>query len=151
MPVLVYVACQLAGCAHIPESHIPLGGAPDNDLTQVAQIVEDPEHPLLLRGLDGVALRSLRVPSAFTNYAYLVRPGRHVLWVVNAPYGYPIFPQKLRCYVVHAELAQGTRYRLKEDSRAKRALLLKDDTGAAVSAGELVDEPWVFARDCRWP
>jgi hypothetical protein len=28
--------------------------------------------------------------------------------------------------------------------------LLKEDTGETVSLGELVDEPWIFARECKW-
>ena len=148
--VLVTVAFWLSGCTHISGSFISLDGSPGNDLSLVAQIVEDADYPVLLRGLDGIPLKSVRVPNDFNKYAYLMKPGHHVFWVMNAPYGHPLVPQKIRCYVIQVELEQSTRYRLKEDSVIKRALLLRDDTGAVVSIGQLVDEPWVFLRSCRW-
>ena len=148
--VLVLGAFWLSGCAHISESFIPIDDSPVNDLSLVAQIVEDPDYPVLLRGLDGIPLKSVRVQNDFFRYAYLLKPGHHVLWVMNAPYGHPLVPQKMRCYVIEAELGQGARYRLKEDIGMKKALLLRDDTGATVSSGQLVDEPWVFLRSCRW-
>lgn len=140
----------LIGCGHISESLIPLDGSPVNDLSQVAQIVEDAAYPALLRGVDGIPLKSVRVSNDFYRYAYIIKPGHHVFWLMNAPYGHPLVPQKIRCYVMQATLMQGTRYRLKEDTDKKLALLLKDEAGEVVSIGELVDEPWVFSRSCRW-
>ena len=150
VPVLLSVAFWLSGCAHVSESFIPLDGPPVNDLSQVAQIVEDADHPVLLRGLDGIPLKPVRVSHDFYKYAYVVQPGHHVFWGMNAPYGHPLVPQRIRCYIIQAEVAQGTRYRLKEDVRLKKPLLLRDDTGETVSIGQLVDEPWVFLRSCRW-
>lgn len=151
VPALVLVVFWLGGCTRIPVSFIPLDGAPANDLSQVVQIVQDEDSPVLLRGLDGIPLEFVRVPNDFNKFTYLIKPGRHVLWVTNVPYGHPLIPQKWRCYVVQApELAQGTRYRLREDVGEKKALLLRDDTGATVSTGQLVDEPWIFWRGCRW-
>jgi hypothetical protein len=148
--VLVPAAFWLIGCAHISESRIPLDGSPVNDLSQVAQIVEDADYPALLRGVDGIPLKSVRVSNDFYKYVYLIKPGHHVFWLMNAPYGHPLVPQRIRCYVIQAELTQGTRYRLKEDIGKKLALLLTDDTGEMVSIGQLVDEPWVISRSCRW-
>lgn len=150
MSVLLPLAFWLIGCAHISESLIPLDGSPIDDPSQVAQIVEDANYPVLLRGLDGVPLESVRVSNAFYKYAYLVKPGHHVFWGMNAPYPHPLVPQRIRCYVIQAEVEQGVRYRLKEDIRLKRPLLLRDDTGETLSIGQLVDEPWVFLRSCRW-
>jgi hypothetical protein len=48
------------------------------------------------------------------------------------------------------ELVHGGRYLLKEDVEAKKALLVITATGEVVSTGELVDEPWVFIKDCTW-
>jgi hypothetical protein len=48
------------------------------------------------------------------------------------------------------ELAPGTHYRLEEDLGAKKARLLRQDTGEVVSTGELVDQSWVFERGCKW-
>lgn len=148
--LLVPAASLLIGCAHVPETPIPLDGSPVNDLSQVAQIVEDADAPTLLRGVDGIPLKSIRVSNDFYHYAYLIKPGRHVFWLMSAPYGHPFLPQRIRCYVMQTELVQGARYRLKEDRGSKLALLLTDDTGKRVSTGQLVDEPWVFSRSCRW-
>lgn len=79
-----------------------------------------------------------------------MKAGQHLFWVMNLPYGHPLIPQKMRCYVIEAELAQGALYRLKEDIDMKRALLVRNDTGEKVAIGRVVDEPWVFLRSCRW-
>jgi len=69
---------------------------------------------------------------------------------MNMPYGHPLIPQKIRCYVIEAQLAAGTRYRLEEDSGNKEARVLRDDNGERVASGRLADEPWVFSGSCRW-
>jgi hypothetical protein len=112
--------------------------------------VEDENHPALLRGLDGVRFSSMKVPSLFSNYAYVIGPGNHVFWVKGTPYPHPLIPQRIRCYTLHVELAPGERYLLKEEEDANRALLLRADTGEVEAIGKLVDEPWVFIRDCNW-
>jgi hypothetical protein len=147
---LLLFALLVAGCAHFQMTLVPLDGSETNDLSRVSLIMEDEGFPLLLRGLDGVPLKSMRVPSAFGKYAYVVSPGRHVLWVKGAPYPHPLLPQRIRCYVLDVELAQGARYLLKEEVTAKKALLLVGATGKVESTGELVDEPLVFVRDCKW-
>ena len=144
------VSCFLAGCAHVPESRVSLDGSQITDLTKVALIEEDKSHPALLRGLDGVELDSMRIPNAFGQYVYVVSAGRHALWVTDMPYGHPLIPQRRRCYTIRADLSKGVRYRLKEDANMKKALLVRTDTGETVSTGELVDEPWVFSRPCKW-
>jgi hypothetical protein len=52
--------------------------------------------------------------------------------------------------VIQVELVQGTRYRLRKNVDAKKALLLRDERGETEAIGKLVDEPWVFSRDCHW-
>lgn len=140
----------LIGCANISESLVPLDDSPVNDLTHVAKIVEDASYPALLRGVDGSPLKSVRVSNDFYKYAYLIKPGHHVFWLMNAPHGHPLVPQRIRCYVMQVELKQGARYQLKEDAGKKLAFLLADGTDEVLSIGQLVDEPWVFLRSCRW-
>jgi hypothetical protein len=145
--VLALIGGCLAGCATSP-SLIPLDGAPADDLSLVAGLREDFES-LLLRGVD-------RMPTPIylplrTQVVFLIKPGRRILWAKNVPYPYPLIPQKIRCYVIDAELAAGVLYRLEEDAERKTALLQRDDTRQLVASGPLVDEPWIFAADCRWP
>jgi hypothetical protein len=150
--LLALLAFGLHGCAHVSQSSIPLDGAPVNDLSKVAVLVEDHDRPLLLRGLDGVPLNSMRVPSVVSNYQYLLKPGPHVLWVRDVPYGHPVIAlfERAHCYVMEVELASGMRYRIKEDTEMKSALLLEDETGRTVAVGRLVDEPWIPERGCQW-
>jgi len=109
--------------------------------------MEDQHHPVLLRGLDGVPIKSMRGTSAFGEHAYVMRAGTHVFWAKSVAYPHPLIPQRIRCYVLHVELVQGGRYLLMEDVEAKKALLVITATGEAVSIGKLVDEPWVFMKE----
>lgn len=140
----------LASCAHAPMSLVSLDGSQTSDLSRVSAVMEDQHHPVLLRGLDGVAVKSMRVPSALGEYAYVMSAGTHVLWTKSVAYPHPLIPQRIRCYILRVELVQGGWYLLKEDVKAKRAFLAIAATGEVVSTGELVDEPWVFMKDCKW-
>ncbi|MFA7382334.1 MAG: hypothetical protein WC001_02690 [Desulfurivibrionaceae bacterium] len=111
--------------------------------------MEDQHHPVLLRGLDGVPVKSMMVPNALWEYAYVISAGTHVFWAKSGA-SYPLIPQRIRCYLLHVELAPGGRYLLKEDAKEKKAFLVITATGEIVSTGELVDEPWVFMKDCTW-
>ncbi len=66
------------------------------------------------------------------------------------PYPIPLLPQRIRCYEIEVELTQGAQYVLREEAGAKRTLLLTADTGTVEATGRLVDEPWIFERDCKW-
>ncbi len=146
----ILVTLTLAGCAHIPVSLVSLDGSPTDNLSRVAVVAESETHPALLRGLDGAALNTMRVPNELGKYAYVLNPGHHLFWLKSVPYPNPLIPQHLRCYTLTVELAPGMRYLLEEDVGAKRASLVRRDTGEVVSTGELVDQPWVFERDCKW-
>jgi len=111
--------------------------------------MEDENRPALLRGLDGVPFVSMRVPNPLGKYAYVISPGKHVLWVKGMPYPHPLIPQRVHCYSLRADLAPGGRYLLKEED-ANSVLLLRADTDAVEATGKLVDEPWIFMRDCKW-
>jgi len=147
---LLLALAWLTGCSHAPPSLVPLHDAPVNDLSRVARLHENTKHPLLLRGLDGRPLDTLRVPSAFSHYDYVVQAGRHRLWLKSMPYGHPFVPQRVRCYVIDAEFAGGMRYLLEEDTREASARLLRDDTGEPVASGRMIDETWVFSGSCSW-
>ena len=148
--IFLLIAMLLIGCAGISRTLISLDGSRTDDLTVVALITEDQNFPVLLRGLDGMAVKSMRIPNPYGRYAYVMGAGKHVLWLKSAPYPHPLIPQRLYCYTMSAELHPGVSYYLKEDVGKKQALLLREDSGETVSTGELVDEPWVFQRDCRW-
>jgi len=150
--MLVLVSLWLNGCAHVSQTLISLDGSPVTDLSKVAVVVEDADHPLLLRGLDGHPVDSMRVPNAFANYAYLMKSGHHEFWVRDLPVGHPVWAtfERIRCYVIEAELERGMKYRLKEDTDRKIALLLSHETGIAIATGQLVDEPWIVSRGCQW-
>jgi len=151
LPTLALAVSLLGGCAHSPPSLIPVNDAPLDDPARVARLNERAKIPLLLRGVDQQPLESLRTPASWNDYDYVLKAGKHTLWVKSMPYGYPPIPQRIRCYVIEVELVGGMRYRLMEELSPKRALLLRADTGEQVASGPLVDEPWVFSRTCRWP
>jgi hypothetical protein len=94
----------------------------------------------------------MRVPNAFSKYAYLMKTGPHIFWLRDVPYGHPAVAvfERVHCYVMEVDLAQGMQYRLREDAARKSALLLDDATRETVAIGQLVDEPWVPSRDCQW-
>lgn len=149
--VLVLIVWFLGGCAVSSPSLIPIDGAPAHDLSLVAGLREDFAQTLLLRGLDRMPT-SMHLPGPGSSQAiYLIKPGRHMLWAKNVSYGPPMIPQKIRCYVIEAELLAGVLYYLEEDAGGKNARLLRDDSRQVVASGPLVDEPWIFASDCRWP
>lgn len=147
---LLLLTMLIASCAHTPMSLVSLDGSQTNDLSRVSLITEDHDNPALLRGVDGTPLKSLRIPSALGEYAYVMSAGNHVLWVKGTPYPHPLIPQRIRCYVLHVALVPGGRYVLREDVAAKKAFLVRTETGEIESTGGMVDEPWVFARDCKW-
>jgi hypothetical protein len=148
--MFLLVASLLTGCAHVQVSLISLDGSQTTDLNKVALIIEDQNHPALLHGVDGVPLKTMRIPSAFEKYAYVLSGGRYVFWLAGMPYPHPLIPQRRRCYTMKVELIKGVRYLLKEEVGTKKALLMREDTRETVSIGNLVDEPWVFLRGCKW-
>lgn len=150
LAVLAITTCCLFGCTHEPPSLIPLDGSSVNNISAVAQVVEDRDFPIILRGLDGVLLKGIRVQTPFNKYTYVMQAGPHIFWGISSPYPHPLIPQRIRCYVIEATLVEGMKYRLVEEAGVKNALLVNDTTGENVAIGKLVDEPWVFERGCRW-
>ena len=148
---LVFAVSGLGGCAHAPPTLIAVNDAPLDDTARVARLNENAPHPLLLRGVDHQPLASLRTPAGWKDYDYVLTAGRHTLWLKSMPYGHPLLPQRIRCYVIDVELLGGMRYRVQEDPGHTQALLLRTDTGEQLASGPLVDAPWMFSRQCRWP
>lgn len=145
------LAVLAAGCAALSQSVISVDGASPEHPDSTARIAIDTENPVLLRAVDEKYLSGIQVSSRLRSYTYVLRQGTHVLWVTSAPYGLPLVPQRLGCYVIDAEFSAGSSYLLRFDG-ARRAPVLTHSAGAAPEvAGLLVDEPFVLERGCNWP
>jgi hypothetical protein len=138
------------GCAPLTHKIISLDGASAENLDSVALLIPDTRYPLLLRGLDGHPLDTVRVPSALRTWSFVVSPGKHLLWVSSVPYGHPFIPQFIRCYTIDVTLEAAKRYILRYDATSEKALLLHQGDKEPLSYGCLVDKPLVFQRSCRW-
>ena len=128
---------------------VSLDGSSIENPAAVATISVETTNPLLIVGLDGKLLESVRFQSAFRTWSYVMSPGKHVLWLSSTPYGY-LFPQRHRCYSMEVFVSPDVKYVLKEIPGEKRAMMLFQAGGKPVTTGELVDNPWVFERGCRW-
>jgi hypothetical protein len=149
LPMLALAAT--GGCAALSQSIVSLDGSDTRNLASVSILTADPERPLLLRGIDRHLISPVRVPSAFRNWLFVVSPGKHVLWVTSVPYGNPLFPQFIRCYVFDVSLDPGSRYILRYDSAQEQTLLLRQGEATPEATGLLVDKPLMLERNCRWP
>ena len=99
-PLLLPALLWLVGCAHSTPAPISLDGAAVDDPSRVARLVEDVDYPLLLKGLDGRQIDSLRPVNPFGQYIYVMQAGHHQLWLKAITYGHPLFPEKVRCYAL---------------------------------------------------
>lgn len=140
----------LSGCAPLSRSVVPVDGASPEDIAAVSMLTVDSQHPLLLRGVDERPLPVVRVPSALRTWSFAVSPGRHTLWISTVPYGHPLIPQFIRCYVMDVSLEPGSSYVLRYEPARELALLLRPDDSEPRATGQLVDRPLMLARDCRW-
>lgn len=144
------LAVVAAGCAALSQSVISVDGASPEHPDSTVRIAVDTDNPVLLRAVDEKPLSGVQVSSRLRAYTYVLAPGTHVLWVSSAPYGLPLVPQRLGCYVIDAELAAGSSYLLHFDT-ARQAPVLTHSAGTAPeAAGRLVDEPLVIERACKW-
>jgi hypothetical protein len=146
----ISVLVAFGGCAPLSHSIISLDGSGTENLASVAVLISDSRHPLLLHGLDGKSLDTVRVPSALRTWSFVVLPGRHLFWVSSVPYGHPLIPQFVRCYTIDVTLEPANHYILRYDATNEQALLLRQDAREPVAYGHLVDKPLVFERSCRW-
>lgn len=140
-------ALALLGCSKKPML-FPIAGASADNPAAVARIKEG---NLLLRGLDGQTLDTSKIPNPFTDFHYAVTPGSHVLWGMNLPGGNIYVAEGLRCYVFPpVTLEAGMVYRIDEDKERLQAIIKRDDNGALVAAGRLVDRRHAFTDLCDW-
>jgi len=121
-----------------------------DNTTQVAVLSDHTRHPVLLRGVDQKPVSAIRIPNAFRDTIYLLSPGLHVLWVSSVPYGHPLLPQTVRCYVLIAHFERGARYVLEEDPDNEHVRMLREGSALPVASSQEVDKAPVFLRDCRW-
>ena len=140
----------LGACAPLSYSIVSLDGSGTDNLSIVSRLRADVEHPLLVRGIDGHPVATVRVPSALRNWTFVVAPGKHLLWVSSAPYGHPLLPQFIRCYAIDVSLDPGAQYILRYDHANEQALLLRHGGTQAEATGRLVDKPLMLERNCRW-
>lgn len=143
------VAALVAACAPLGEPVVALDGASAADPAAAATLAIDPAHPLLLRGVDGRAVTTLQAPNALRSPLFLLPPGSHRLWASTVPYGHPLLPQSIGCYVVDAPFEAGRHYVLRYDPGSGNAFVDEREGGAGF-VGRLVDRPFVFERSCRW-
>lgn len=149
LPVILALVA-FGGCAPLSHSIISLDGSGTESLASVAVLIYDSRYPLLLHGLDGKPLDTVRVPSALRTWSFVVSPGKHLLWVSSVPYGHPLIPQFIRCYTIDVTLEPANCYILLYDAANEQALLLRQGTREPVAYGHLADKPLVFERSCRW-
>lgn len=140
----------LVGCARSRVDLVSVDGSPTDQPGRYSLLTEDRAHPALLKAVDGVPVKMRWSLRTLAGRSFVMRAGRHVLWVKSAPYPHPAMPQRVRCYVLDVELVAGRTYILGEDAGRKVAWLRGADGREDRFVAGLVDEPWIFARDCRW-
>ena len=146
----VSVCALVLGCASLSASVISVDGADPADHAHIARIAVNADRPVLLRAVDGQHLSGVHVSSRVRSYTYALRPGSHVLWLSNVPYGIPFLPQHLKCFVMHATLSAGATYELRFDADTQKPVLKHSAADEPDIEGRLVDEPFIFERGCKW-
>jgi hypothetical protein len=139
----------LAGCAPMTHSMISLDESGSGDLSTASILTIDFDSPVVLRGVDN-RLLPVRVPSAFRDWSFVISPGKHLLWVSSVPYPHPLFPQRIRCFVLDVSLDPGIRYILRYDLGNELALIFRQGGTQPEATGRLVDKPLVFDQECKW-
>ena len=144
--LLILVAIFIAGCKQ--PTLYSIDGVSTENTTSIVQLREG---SMLLRGLDRKPLDTTKIPNPFSDYLFAFKPGVHSLWGMNIQGGHALFPENLRCYVIsEVELKEGVIYRLEEDKEIPRAILRREDTGAQVATGQLVDQKAAYTDGCNW-
>lgn len=129
----------------------PLHSVNGAKIDSPAEVARLREGTMLLRGVDGKTWTATDVPNPFSDFMYAITPGRHTLWVMNIQGGHPLLLENLRCYVVSdVDLKAGVAYRINEDKDKVRAVLVRDDNGAEMAAGKLVDTKSAYSEACNW-
>lgn len=147
--VLLTLTLALHGCVALTRGIVPVDGADPAD-TGAVRLDIDTDHPVLLRAVGGKPLPGVQVSSHARAFSYVLHPGDRVLWLSDVPYSFPFLPQRLKCYVLRADLAAGARYLLRMDDAMRRPVLIDTTRQHPVAKSELVDEPLIYERGCRW-
>jgi hypothetical protein len=138
------------GCAALSHSAISIDGANPDTTASISQVSINTERPILLRGVDEKLLPGVHVSSKLRSITYAIPPGSHVFWLSSAPYGLPLIPQYLRCYVMHVTLSAGSSYELRFDAKKDTPVLFHTETPEIEVHGQLVDKPLILERGCQW-
>lgn len=143
------VLCLMASfvsCKKAP-AEFSLAGAPVGKQAETARIKEG---SMLLRGLDDERLDSFKLPNFFSDYVYVIHPGRHRLMGMNIQTGHALAMSDLRCFSMEADLLPGVDYILDEDKKRDMALLRRADTGVVVATGEKYEQKDAYVGPCTW-
>lgn len=149
-PLCLAVLLLLGGCAMFSNQVINVDGAHDVNDASASFISISTDQPAILRAVDEKMLPGIDVPNAFRSLAYVLEPGTRVLWLSSVPAGIPLVPQRIACYVLKATMIAGARYTLYIDPKTELAGLMREGGTEPPIMGQLVDNPFVFQRNCRW-
>lgn len=151
-PVAVaLIGVWLHGCASLTHETIAVGVADAADTATTARVALVASQPVILRGVDGRQLPSAHIPNAVRAYTFVLAPGARELWVSTVPYANALLAQHVGCYVLRATLAAGGDYQLRFDPERVAAVLLPAGSSQPEAVGELIDQPLIVERACRWP
>jgi hypothetical protein len=145
------ITAWLCACASLTHETIAVDAADAADRAATASVALVAAQPVILRGVDGKMLSSVHVPNAVRSYTFVMSPGPHELWVSTVPYANAQLAQHVGCYVLRATLAAGAEYQLRFDPGRIAAVLLPVGSSQPAAVGELIDQPLIVERACRWP
>jgi hypothetical protein len=143
--IAICLACCLSACKK-PDEY-PLAGAPTGKPAETARIMEG---SMFLRGLDDQRLESLKLPNPYSDYVFVIKPGRHRLMAMNIQSGHFLMPTDLRCYRMEADLLPGVDYILIEDRDNDKAVLKRQDNGKVVATGDKYEQKGAYVGACEW-
>jgi hypothetical protein len=146
----LWLVIVLGGCAVLSPSPISLNGARLDEPSSVARVSIDPAQPVLLRAVDEELLPSIQVSNHLRPLAYVLPPGAHVFWLSELPYGMPILPQHINCFVMQVSLVAGAGYALRLDPGRKLPVLSRTGAAEPDAVGQVVDRPLLLERGCQW-
>lgn len=72
------------------------------------------------------------------------------MWLSSVPYGIPLLPQTLKCYVLSATLRAGSTYELRFDNARDVPVLAASVESEHPVEGRLVDKAFILERGCKW-
>ncbi|MDR1311266.1 MAG: hypothetical protein LBK01_05245 [Burkholderiaceae bacterium] len=106
------------------------------------------EGSLFFRGLDDRMLNSLELPNPYSDYVYVIYPGRHRLFGMNIQSGHILMPEDLRCYSMEVNLDAGVEYVIDEVKDKEEAILRRQDNGQVVARGKKYEQKDAYTGPC---